>query len=195
MFDESHERARLLWLPCALLATVTLASACEDSDTAAECTDPKLVGALELGHVGEDGEFIAITDGQAVPIVAMQATHGFVTTLRAKELDPLLPKPSVAVYVSGLLIGGNRAGETTDMVPNGDAHVLENLVVLTQTEPCCFNCLVAKVEADLVDRNCHMCSGSVEVILQPSGSCPPETFCSCDESYCPAPLTPQPCAE
>jgi len=186
VFGAFHGRAARF--AAAALTVAFLAGGCGDDG---ECTDPKLIGALEFGVLDENGQFAAITDGDLVSVISIQATYGLAPSLRAEQLDPSAPEPSVMVWVDGVLIGANRAGET----PDGDAYVLENLGVLFQMQPCCFNCVEATIEAQLVDKNCHKCAGSVTVTLAASGSCPATTHCGCDSSDCVAPLTPTLCAE
>lgn len=179
-----------------MLAVAILATGCVDADGPGECTDPELVGALEFGTLDDTGNFVPITDGDPVAILINQAAPGILPSLRARELDPIAPEPSVTVWVDGVFVGADLKGGAADMVPDGDAHVLGDLRVLFDVDPCCVNCLEAVVEGTLVDRQCRACTGRVTVILQASGSCPPPTsFCGCDESSCPAPLTPQPCAD
>lgn len=158
--------------------------ACDLAPPAAGC--PRL---LEIGDLGDAGEFRAWRDGQHVGFVVNggQGVSMIQPMLRASGVDPREPDPEVEVSLAGHVVAAELAGERTDMQPDGaGAYVLPPLTVPFTVETCCFVCRDVYVSAWLLDGAGGMFARALRVGLSP-GQCPQPAFCCRDASVCPDP--------
>ncbi len=177
--------SRLARVSCWVFSAAALVSGCGEPG-ATECTDPVVIGALEIGFRGADDVFVPAVDGQAVQVtVGPQGNNMIVPSLRTDQLDPRGPVPDVNLFLDGVLIAAAPTrGAPVDMTPDGDTFSLDNLGVEFQIHPCCFSCKEVVLTARLVDRNCHACTVQMTVELQTFESCPSERPCCYDSLEC-----------
>jgi len=158
--------------------------------------DPGPPGVLEIGiHDQDSGDFILMTDDMSVPVVlGANGLNMLVPSLRAVDIDPEDPTPSVTVSVGGILMAADlKFDSRVDMQDTGGSYVLWDLNVAFQTDLCCYNCVEGIVTASLEDRTGRMFEGEVTVVLSRNGTCPDTSVCCGDVNACPDPALTQVC--
>jgi len=171
----------------ALVGCVGLSAGCGD--------DAEPPGPLEIGfHDEVSGDFVALSDSDAVPIVlGANGLNMIVPSLRAEGIDPSGPDPDISVNVGGILMAAVIQGDNADMDPQNGAFVLWDLRVPFQTDLCCYNCAPGTIRARLEDRSGHAFEGEVTVQLSRNGTCPDTSVCCANLNACPDPAPGQLC--
>lgn len=151
-------------------------------------------GPLEIGVRDEaSGAFHLLAADDAVPVVlGANGLNMIVPSLRAREVDPHAPDPTVVVEVAGIVMAADIEGARADMQEDGDGYVLWDLRVPFQTELCCYNCATAVVRADIEDSSGRAFQGEVSVVLA-RGACPDDRVCCGTADACPDPSITQVC--
>lgn len=180
-------RQRSVVIPLSALALL-VAAACGDPD-------PGPPGVLEIGiHDEATGDFIPMTDDMSVPVVlGANGLNMIVPSLRAIDIDPRAPDPTVTVSVGGILMAADIEGETVDMQDSANGYVLWDLRVPFQTDLCCYNCVEGIVFATLEEQSGRIFEGEVRILLSRNGTCPDESVCCGDVNACPDPALTQVC--
>lgn len=171
----------------ALGAVSLLACGCGESPGAT-------AAPLEIGVKAADGTFQPLAEGDTVR--TSPGTMGstmLVPSVRAADVDPRAPEPSVQVDVGGFVLAANLADPRVDMVDDGTGYVLWDLRVQFQAAACCYACRDAAVVARLRDATGKQFEGHVTVQLDPGAGCPDVTACCATADACPDPSLTQLC--
>lgn len=150
-------------------------------------------GVLEIGaHVA--GAFQAFGEGDVASVVlGANGLNMIQPSLRAADIDPRAPDPTVTVTVAGILMAADIEGARVDLKSDGTGYVLWDLRVPFQTELCCFVCRPGKVTAQIRDAAGRQFKGEVTVSLQ-RGGCPDPPACCVKADACPDPALTQVCS-
>lgn len=150
-------------------------------------------GPLEIGIRDADGQFVALTGDESVPVVlGANGLNMIVPSLRAIDIDPRGPDANVEVSVGGILMAADIEGERVDMISDGPGYALYDLRVPFQTDLCCYNCSPGVVTARLRDASGKTFEGQVTVQLE-RAACPDPAVCCQDANACPDPSLTQVC--
>lgn len=152
-------------------------------------------GSLEIGLDDYDQlSFVPVTDGAELPMyLGTGGLYVLVLSLRANEVDPDAPHPTISVYVDDTLVAFEHHDSNTDMVATTEGYVLWNVFVIPRVEMCCFNCRDAVVLARLDDRAGQSFEGEVRARLVASDSCADTSICCADAAACPDPTMTELC--
>jgi hypothetical protein len=109
-----------------------------------------------------------------------------VPSLRAIDVDPRAPDPSVELEIGGVLMAADIEGSRVDMQPDDDGFVLWDLRVPFQVELCCYNCSSGTLRARLEDSSGLSFAGQVDIVVG-RGECPDADVCCQSADLCPEP--------
>jgi hypothetical protein len=151
------------------------------------CGGPAETRPLEIGVRGADDSFVPLSENESVPVVlGANGLNMIVPSLRAMDIDPIGPDPTVEVSVGGILMAADIEGSRVDMVSDGAGYVLFDLRVPFQTDLCCYNCSPGRITAVMKDASGTRFEGAVTVQLE-RASCPDPGVCCQDANACPDP--------
>jgi len=141
---------------------------------------------LEIG-LNQGDQFVPLDADQLVAVVlGPNGLNMIVPSLRAADIDPRAPDPTVEVTVGDVVMAADIEGSRVDMQSDGVGYVLWDLRVPFQTELCCYNCAAGLVTAKMQDAAGYWYEGSVTVTLA-RGTCPDDTVCCSSADLCPEP--------
>ena len=169
------------WLP---LPLCLLLAGCPDGGPD---TPPQ---PLQIGvHDTTLDTFVPLAEADMMAVVlGANELNMIVPSLRAIDIDPRGPDPTVEVDVGGVIMAADIEGSRVDMQPDADGYVLWDLRVPFQAELCCFNCVTGIVTAYMEDASGVDFEGSVTVLLSRNGgACPAPTICCATADLCPVP--------
>ncbi len=153
---------------------------------------PPPPGTLEIGE-NQGGRFRTFFDGATAAVVlGANGLNMVVPSLRAVEIDPRAPDPTVTVEVVGRLMAADIEGTRPDMKSDGTGFVLWDLRVPFQVELCCFICRDGRIAAGITDASGRLFEGTVTVRLE-RGGCPDPPACCKFADACPDPSLTQVC--
>jgi len=143
-------------------------------------------GELEVG-VKQGGAFRPFEPGDtAAVLLGANGLNMITPSLRAAEINPRAPDPTVEVVVGGLVMAADIEGSRADMQHDGTGYVLWDLQVPFQTDLCCFVCGMGLVTARMRDASGRLFEGEVIVSLE-RGGCPDAEACCTSADACPDP--------
>jgi len=142
---------------------------------------------LEIGLRGQDGSFVPLAENDEVAIVlGANGLNMIVPSLRASDIDPHAPDPTVEIEIGGTLMAADIEGSRVDMTDDGVGYVLWDIRTPFQTELCCYNCSAGLVNARIQDASGQAFEGSVTVTFE-RGGCPDPAVCCQNVDVCPEP--------
>ena len=147
---------------------------------------------LEIG-VLVGGAFKPLANGDTAPVIlGPNGLNMIQPSLRASDIDPRAPDPSVTAEVGGILMAADIEGVQADLKSDGTGYVLRDLRVPFQTDLCCYICREGKVVARLKDAGGRVFEGTVTLRFE-RGGCPDAPACCTNRNACPDPSLTQLC--
>lgn len=155
--------------------------------------DPGPALPMEIGTRAADGTFAPIAEGDTMPVLlGANGLNMVVPSLRAVDINPAAPDPSVEVVVAGIPMAADIEGARVDMEDDGTGYVLWDLRVPFQTQLCCYVCQEGTIVARIRDNSGVQFEGRVNVRLE-RGGCPDTSACCASADMCPDPTLAQVC--